>query len=670
MNVLNRRFSSILVANRGEIACRIMRTAKALGYQTIAVYSEADRNAPHVSMADTSYLLGPAPALHSYLNSERILQAAKDTSADAIHPGYGFLSENADFAEACAANQISFIGPSPEAIFVMGDKAKAKSRMIKAGVTCIPGYEGDDQSDAYLKSKAAEIGYPVMIKAAAGGGGKGMRLVDHEKDLQSGLETARSEAENAFGSSHLILERALKNPRHVEIQIFADMHGNIIHLGERDCSVQRRHQKVIEEAPCPAITPSLRNAMGSAAVKAARDIGYRGAGTVEFLLDEHGNFYFLEMNTRLQVEHPVTEMITGLDLVEMQIDIAQGLSLKLDQNDISLSGHAIEARLYAENPADDFLPSSGPVISWRPPTTPGIRVDTGVTTGSEISPYYDPMIAKIIAHGPTRHEARLKLIAALKETVLFGPSTNRKFLIDALRNSTFANGDATTGFISEQFGKGKTSAPSFSNELAVGATVLFFLSAQSNASQKQLAPNRALHNWTSGRSVSSEFDLSFGEDEFLAVINAQAPNEYSVDIDDRRTIALVDNVTPDLIELRVDGKPHKFFFSVNPAADSSQIAFIAHEGGDYRIVNRNKQISTELSEVAAGAVVAPMHGLIVELNVEPGASVKKGDRLAVLEAMKMQHDLLAPIDGIVENVHASLDTQVAAKTLLFAIEKS
>jgi len=448
-------FSKILIANRGEIACRIIRTAHAMGYKTVAVHSEADREALHVKMAGEAVCIGPAEASASYMNIECIIQTSLQTGADAVHPGYGFLSENPAFAEACIKNGIAFIGPDPQAIRVMGNKAAAKRKMIKAGVPCIPGYEGEDQSDTQFIDTAQKIGFPVMIKAAQGGGGRGMRLVKKPEKLAKALKAARSEAENAFGSGELILEKAVIEPRHIEIQIFADSYGNIVHMGERDCSIQRRHQKVIEEAPSPVISDELRTRMGDSAIAAASEICYCGAGTVEFLLTDEGDFYFLEMNTRLQVEHPITEFITGFDLVEWQLRIARGEKLPLTQSDISLTGHAIEARLYAEDPYNNFLPKVGTLIEWAPAIGTGIRVDHGLQSGLEITPYYDPMIAKIIAHGDTREEARERLILALKKTVDQGLVTNRLFLIECLEAKAFIQGDVTTAFIDTHFPKEK-----------------------------------------------------------------------------------------------------------------------------------------------------------------------------------------------------------------------
>ena len=420
-------FSKILVANRGEIAWRVMRTAKAMGYRTVAVYSDADKDAPHVAFADEAVRIGPPPVGESYLSIDRILEAAHKSGADAIHPGYGFLSENEAFATACEKAGLVFIGPPPAAIAAMGNKAAAKRRMIDAGVPCVPGYQGADQSDANLEKEARKIGLPVMVKAAAGGGGRGMRLVERDADLLEAIRTARAEAESAFGSGELILEKAVVDARHVEIQVFADAHGNVIHLGERDCSVQRRHQKVIEEAPSPAVNADLRNRMGAAAVAAARTIGYRGAGTVEFLLGADGAFYFLEMNTRLQVEHPVTEAITGQDLVAWQLKVAAGEKLPLTQEQVKFSGHAIEVRLYAEDAYAGFLPQTGRIDVWRPAAGPGIRVDHGMKDGLAISPFYDPMIAKVIAHGANREEARTRLVQALARHRRAGPDHQPAF---------------------------------------------------------------------------------------------------------------------------------------------------------------------------------------------------------------------------------------------------
>ncbi len=414
---MSARFSSVLIANRGEIACRIIRAAREEGLSAIAVFSDADAAALHVRLADKAIRIGPSPPGESYLSIGALIDAAKATGAEALHPGYGFLAENADLAEACAAHGLAFVGPRSAAIRAMGDKSAAKARMATAGVPCVPGYHGPDQSPARFAEEAARIGYPVMVKASAGGGGRGMRIVRAPEALEGALRAARAEAENAFGDGRLLIERALLTARHVEVQVFGDEQGAIVHLGERDCSIQRRHQKVIEEAPSPAVSPALREAMGAAAVRAAAAVGYVGAGTVEFLLDRDERFYFLEMNTRIQVEHPVTECVTGVDLVRLQFRVAQGRPLPFAQADLALKGHAIEARLYAEDPAADFLPSIGTLAAWRPAAGEGVRVDAGVEKGSAVTPFYDSMLAKVIAHGATREEARLRLSRALARTL-------------------------------------------------------------------------------------------------------------------------------------------------------------------------------------------------------------------------------------------------------------
>ncbi|HSW23413.1 MAG TPA: acetyl-CoA carboxylase biotin carboxylase subunit, partial [Burkholderiaceae bacterium] len=440
-------FTKILIANRGEIALRVMRSARDAGYRTVAVYSSADAGSLHVREADQAVYIGePAPA-KSYLNIAAIIDAARRTGADAVHPGYGFLAENADFARACRDARLVFIGPSPEAIDAMGHKAAAKRLMAAAGVPCVPGYDGDDQSPERLGAEAGRVGYPVMIKAVAGGGGRGMRLVASAAEFAQALASARSEALHAFGDAAVIVERAIVEPRHIEIQVFADRHGHAIHLGERDCSVQRRHQKLIEEAPSPAVSAELRERMGAAAVAAARAIRYEGAGTLEFLLDRDGQFYFMEMNTRLQVEHPVTEAITGLDLVALQLQVAAGEPLSLQQHQVRREGHAIEVRLCAEDAEQAFMPQSGTLGLWQPP--PRLRVEHALHSGAEIPPHYDSMIAKIVSHGATRDEARRKLIAGLADTVALGVKTNQALLARCLAHPVFAAGGATTAFIGQ-----------------------------------------------------------------------------------------------------------------------------------------------------------------------------------------------------------------------------
>ena len=664
---ITRPFRSVLIANRGEIACRVIRSVKAAGMRAIAVYSDADADAPHVKIADEAFRLGPPPVAESYLSVDRIMAAIDATGAEAVHPGYGFLSENAAFAEICAEHDIVFIGPPANAIALMGDKAKAKRRMIDAGVPCIPGYQGDDQIDATLISEAARIGFPLMVKAAAGGGGRGMRLVRDAGAIVDAITMARSEAENAFGSGDLILERAIMEPRHVEIQVFADCHGETIHLGERDCSVQRRHQKVLEEAPCPVMTPELRARMGAAAVKAARDIGYVGAGTVEFLLDGTGEFYFLEMNTRLQVEHPVTELVTGLDLVALQLRVAAGAPLGLTQEEVALRGHAIEARLYAEDPAQDFLPAAGDIHYWRGARNDGVRIDAGVETGGVISPYYDPMIAKVIAYGATRNDARLRLAEALKKTVALGVTTNRTFLIDALERPAFAAGEATTAFIAENFDdQALAAAPLAITDAAIGAVLLFTRRRQQSL-DASLAVTDDLLNWSSAHTIGTPFSMSDGNDAIDLTLTPTARNSYDVtSASGSRKVAVLAIDENDAL-VSVDGSRVQIIYHYRDnSADGHQL-IISIDGCDRLIQDLNTVVQTSGKAGGAGAVCAPMHGQLLELFVSEGDAVTAGDKLAVLEAMKMQHELRAEIDGVVSEIAINVGAQTPADALIMTI---
>jgi geranyl-CoA carboxylase alpha subunit len=617
-------FSKILVANRGEIAWRVMRTAKAMGYRTVAVYSDADKDAPHAAFADEAVRIGPSPVSESYLSIDRILEAAHKSGADAIHPGYGFLSENATFATACEKAGLLFVGPPPAAIAAMGNKAAAKRRMIDAGVPCVPGYQGADQSDAVLEKEARKISLPVMVKAAAGGGGRGMRLVERESDLLDAIRTARSEAQSAFGSGELILEKAVADARHVEIQVFADAHGNVIHLGERDCSVQRRHQKVIEEAPSPAVNADLRARMGAAAVAAARAIGYRGAGTVEFLLGADGAFYFLEMNTRLQVEHPVTEAITGQDLVAWQLKVAAGEKLPLAQQQVKFSGHAVEVRLYAEDAYADFLPQAGRIDVWRPATGAGIRVDHGMKDGLMISPFYDPMIAKLIAHGATREEARTRLVRALRETVVLGPVTNRHFLIRLLEHPDFAAGKATTAFIGKHFSGAALEPPAVTERHWVLAAALLW-----RQSAERYPP--ALRGWRNSNPEPTPIRLAVGNVERTIPVTADEA-------------AKVDTNMP----FHIDGD------DIIVALDSHTVRF------------SDKTYATPAAARAGsdGKLRAPMDGRVVAIKVAAGDSVTCGQTLIVLEAMKIQHQLKAVLDATIESVAVQEGQQVSNRTVL------
>lgn len=655
--------TTLLVANRGEIAVRVMRTAKAMGMKTVAVYSEADANAQHVREADQSVCIGPAPVAESYLQVDAILDAAAKTGADCIHPGYGFLSENQAFASACEARGIEFIGPPNLAIEVMGDKARAKRAMIEAGVPCVPGYQGDDQSIATLVAEATQIGMPVMVKAAAGGGGRGMRLVNDPSELESAIDLAQSEAQNAFGSSELIIEKAVVRPRHVEIQVFADKSGNTIYLGERDCSIQRRHQKVVEEAPCPVLTPELREAMGSAAVDAAKAVGYVGAGTVEFLLDAAGEFYFLEMNTRLQVEHPVTEMVTGYDLVEWQIRVARGERLPALQEDIELFGHAIEIRLYAEDPASGFLPSTGAIKLFTQPVAEGVRTDSGVETGDEVTPFYDAMVAKIITYGETREDARMKMRSALQSTALFGPENNRDFLIDVMDKEDFIKGEATTAFIAENYGDAFTPREVGSADLAVAAATQHVLAMETHHSQSA-SVNEELLDWVSMGSVTDTkcYEVNGSSQEVILV--PLSMGEYEVSVGEETHHVVVNHMGDNDLSAEVDGLAQRYhYFSEAPAslylASSDRAVLLAD----------NTRIPPEAEDAAGGGtIVAPMHGQLLSIDVEAGSSVTKGQRIAVLEAMKMQHELIAPGDGTVVDIAAVAGRQIGAGDLIMMLD--
>ena len=645
-------FAKVLIANRGEIACRVMRSARAMGYRTVAVYSDADRDMPHVAEADQAVPIGPAPAAESYLAIDKIIAAARRAGADAIHPGYGFLAENAAFAEACAAADITFIGPPPEAIRLMGNKRTAKARMFAAGVPCVPGYEGGQQSDMLLGREAKGIGFPVMVKAAAGGGGKGMRLVTDPKRLVDALSAARSEAKKAFGSDELILEKAILEPRHVEIQVFADRHGNLIHLFERDCSIQRRHQKVIEEAPSPAMTPALRQAMGEAAVAAARSIGYVGAGTVEFLLAPDGTFYFLEMNTRLQVEHPVTEAITGLDLVAWQLRVAAGETLPLRQDEVRRNGHAIEARLYAEDAYGDFLPQAGMVLAWEPPSGAGIRVDHGLASGLAISPYYDPLLAKIIAHGASREEARRRLVAALQETVALGLETNRRFLIDCLSHPAFAAGETSTAFIERYFPAAARARPAPDARMTALAAALV-------AEHGRFRASEMLSHWRSSGAAASPLLLDCGEAKLAIEVTQAGERAYRAGWGgETRAVELL-AIAGTRVRFIADGLAETARFAWQDRVLHLSLDGVTASFEDVLLAGRGAAAAAD-----AGAALAPMTGTIAAVRVKPGDAVRKGQCLVILEAMKMEHEIVAPRDGTVASVLVAPGEQVMTRKLL------
>ncbi|WP_151827716.1 acetyl/propionyl/methylcrotonyl-CoA carboxylase subunit alpha [Acinetobacter oleivorans] len=644
------KFSKVLVANRGEIAVRVMQTAKAMGYQTVAVYSDADHNARHVQEADEAVYIGASKVSDSYLSIAKIIDACKKTGADAVHPGYGFLSENTNFAQACIDNQITFIGPTASAIELMGSKRLSKIAMIEAGVPCVPGYEGDRQDLEYLAAQAEQIGLPIMVKASAGGGGRGMRLVQQSSELIEALQTARSEAENAFGSGELILEKAVIAPRHVEIQVFGDTHGNYVYLFERDCSIQRRHQKVVEEAPCPVMTPELRQQMGEAAVAAAKACAYIGAGTVEFLLDTSGAFYFLEMNTRLQVEHPVTELITGLDLVEWQLRVANGEQLPLQQHELNLNGHAIEVRLYAEDPRQDFLPQTGQVLRWQPATLPNVRIDHGMLATDEVSPFYDPMVAKVIAYGKTREDAIRLLARAVDDCVLLGVNSNKQFLVNLLRHPIVVAGDTNTAFIQQHF----------QNDSSLHKQVL---------SLENLAIAAALFSqskgtvaWQTGLGVSLPLTLKYDEQQIQLQLSS-VNNTFTAQLCDQTVCIEVLERTPEQLVYLIDGVRRR----VQYVLDGDQL-YLDRENGNVAIRNVT-YAAPEIADVAGdGNIRAPMDGAVVNILVNKGDQVVKGQTLLVLEAMKIQQQIKSDVDGVVEDVLGQQGQQVKKRQMLFSIQ--
>ena len=599
-----------------------------------------------------------------------MVSLTSSSGAESIHPGYGFLSENAAFAEAVESAGLVFIGPTREAIDVMGNKAESKRRMIEAGVPCVPGYEGHDQSDDVLMAEGLKIELPLMVKAAAGGGGRGMRLVHDQADLANAIKLARAEAEGAFGSGELILEKAIIKPRHVEIQVFADTMGNTVHLGKRDCSVQRRHQKVVEEAPCPVMTPELREKMGQSAIDAAKSVNYRGAGTVEFLLDDSGFFYFLEMNTRLQVEHPVTELITGLDLVALQITVAQGEPLGLSQDDINLEGHAIEVRLYTEDPSQDFLPASGPVDLWAPASGVGVRVDAGISTGQAISPFYDPMVAKVIGYGPTREAARLRLISALKETVLFGTPNNKNFLIQCLEKQSFIDGAATTAFIAEEFSDAELEVQPVSFADSTVAATLELCLENKGHFQKSLLVSSQLQNWTIASAMVARKQYQFDDiihDRSISPGNSSI-DTYQVTDSTAEQAAVVQMLSMEANSAVVLLDGVKLVAQFMWLKCGQMHCSIQGRGAFFKdLIILDGAVD---EAVGGGRVIAPMHGLLLEVLVKPGDQVTKGQTLAVLEAMKMHYEIQAEIDGTVSEVTAVGGKQVAADDVLIEINEN
>jgi geranyl-CoA carboxylase alpha subunit len=648
MNLLT-PFHKVLIANRGEIALRVIRSAHALGYRTVAVYSSADQDAAHVLAAHEAVCIGePLPA-QSYLNIAAILEAARLTGADAVHPGYGFLAENEDFAQACREAGLVFIGPSPEAIRAMGDKAGAKRLMIAAGVPCIPGYQGEDQSAEHLAAQAAQIGYPVMIKATAGGGGRGMRLVRQAAEFDDLLRSAQSEALNAFGDATVILERAIEAPRHIEIQVFADRHGHAIHLGERDCSVQRRHQKVIEEAPSPAVDSALRERMGATAVAAVKAIAYEGAGTLEFLLDREGHFYFMEMNTRLQVEHPVTEAITGLDLVAWQLRVAAGEPLPLTQADVRWEGHAIEVRLCAEDVPAGFMPQSGTLLHWQVPES--VRVEHALSDGASIPPYYDSMIAKLIAHGRDRASALRQLQSALYDLVALGVKTNQTFLRRSLAQPVFCAGGATTAFIAEHEAE-LLHAPADSRALAVAAWLL------------QQSGGGGLTASSLAHALPVAVHLSVDGSRLQAIVTQTAGQHFTVQVAAQTHTVTAQAHTAHSARLMVD----KVLHSV-PFVREGQSLWLHWAGRPYQVQDLTREVGRRPGEQGGdGKVRASMNGRVVAVSVAVGDPVQAQQALITLEAMKMEHVHAAPLAGTVTAVHVATGDQVPASRVMVEIK--
>jgi 3-methylcrotonyl-CoA carboxylase alpha subunit len=651
-------FRKILIANRGEIACRVALTARRMGIRVAAVFSEADADARHVRMADEAFLIGPAPAAESYLRAEAILEAARRFGAEAIHPGYGFLSENEGFARACAKAGVVFVGPPPEAIAAMGDKSAAKRLMEKAGVPLVPGYHGEQQDPAHLAREAQKIGYPVLIKASAGGGGKGMRIVEKAEAFQAALEGAQREAKASFGDARVLVERYLERPRHIEVQVFGDARGGCVHLFERDCSVQRRHQKVLEEAPAPGMTAARRKEMGGAAVAAAKAVGYVGAGTVEFITEQDGRFYYMEMNTRLQVEHPVTEMVTGLDLVEWQLRVASGEPLPLAQEALSIRGHAIEARLYAEDPDRGFLPQTGRLAHLRfPEGDPHVRVDTGVEAGAAITPYYDPMIAKLIAWGDDRPRALARLADALGAVEVAGVRTNVAFLERVARSRAFAAGELDTGLIERNRNELFPAATPAPHELLAVAAMAELLEeaeaagARARASGDPHSPWDAVDGWRLNLGSHHRFVFDDRGQRREATVEFLAGG-HGLRVDGRETALSGERVDGSTLRVRL----HDATFLARAVRVGRDWHVSA--GGRRAVLTLAQELPAEADEAAAGSLAAPMPGKVIALHVKVGDKVDKGAPLLVLEAMKMEHTISAPAAGVVKAIHYSTGEQV------------
>ena len=640
-------FRAVLIANRGEIACRVARTCRRLGIRAVAVYSDADADALHVRACDAALRIGPPPARESYLDGEAILAAARDSGAEAIHPGYGFLSENADFAEAVADAGLVFVGAPAAAMRALGSKSAAKALMAEAGVPILSGYHGDAQDDDTLRLEAERLGYPLLVKPAAGGGGRGMRIVETADALGAALQSARREAESSFGDDRLLLERYLANPRHIEVQVFADNAGNAIHLFERDCSAQRRHQKVIEEAPAPGLSPAIRDALGRTAVAAARAVGYAGAGTVEFLLDGDGAFYFIEMNTRLQVEHPVTEAVTGHDLVEWQLRVAAGEELPVVQEAVAVDGHAIEARLCAEDPAAGFLPSTGPIRLMRLPGD-GARVDTGFEAGDAVTPHYDSLLAKLVVHAPARNAARARLAEALGEVAVAGPATNRDFLIRVIAEDAFRAGTLDTGYLDrnlETLTAHKDDPPDTVLALAALAAI------RSQDAGDPASPWTALRGWRLNAPARRAVGFRLGEDVATVLSEGTA---FRFPGGRTRQVRSLASDAP-LLAIDIDGEA---LSAVAVCDDRAATVFTSDTTWRLPLFDPVAEAEAGASEAAPAVPLAPMPGVVVAVSVAGGDRVAKGQPLLVIEAMKVEHTVRAPAAGTVDAVHYAIGDRV------------
>jgi len=657
-------FTKILIANRGEIACRVIATCQRLGIATVAVYSDADRNARHVRLADEAVAIGPAPARESYLRADAILDAARRTGAQAIHPGYGFLSENADFAQACAEAGIVFIGPSAAAIRAMGDKSAAKALMQQAGVPLTPGYHGDAQDPAFLREQADGIGYPVLIKASAGGGGKGMRKVEDSAAFTDALASCQREAQSAFGNAHVLVEKYVERPRHIEIQVFGDSHGNVVYLFERDCSVQRRHQKVLEEAPAPGMTAERRAAMGKAAVDAARAVNYVGAGTVEFIAGPDGDFYFMEMNTRLQVEHPVTECITGTDLVEWQLRVASGAPVPLQQEQLQINGHALEARLYAEDADKGFLPSTGTLRHLRLPVgSAHVRVDAGVEQGDAITPFYDPMIAKLIVWDVDRDAALRRMQQALAECEVVGVTTNAAFLRRLVMTDSFANAKLDTALIEREqaaLAPRQGAADPALWALAAVAAVSTEPAASVDARDPH-SPWQARDGWRLGQRAARRLTLEQGGTQQVVAVEGHG-GSWTIEVDGT-PVSATGRLLGERLALQVGETLHR----ARVVRDGSELYLFGSDGVQ-RVTLHDPVSEADHSVADAGSLVAPMPGRIVATLLAPGTQVVRGTPLLVLEAMKMEHTLQAPADGTVQGYRVKAGDQVADGAILVDFE--